>query len=104
MKIPALKAGELFNKATSNLAKARSRLLRMCGAQDHDLPTRVVRYCGHARHRVSGATLTYDGEVFDILNTFRAKAGDEEGDPALVCYRVAQAQTRRSEMLVFLAV
>lgn len=102
MKTSGPKAGELYDRATKALANARARLLRLCGAQDYDFPSHKVRYCGTERRKVSGSTLTYDGRVYEIQNTLQAKPGDDQGDHSLVCYRVAQSESRQMELLVFI--
>lgn len=101
MKTNGPKAGELYDRATKSLANARLRLLRACGAQDYNFPSHKVRYCGTERRRVSGSILTYDGKIYEIQNTLRAKPGDDQGDPSLVCYRVAQSESRQMELLIF---
>ena len=101
MKISGPKAGELYNRAAKALTNARTRLLRMCGAQDYDFPSHKVHYCGAERRRVLGSTLIYDGRVYEIQNTLRAKPWDDQGDHSLVCYRVAQSESRQMELLIF---
>ncbi len=103
MKISGMKAGELYEKSVKATANARSRLLELVGAKDFDFPSHRVRYCGTERHKVTGTTLTYDGNVYEIHNTLRAKPGDEKGDQGLVCYRAIKPDTRQYELLIFVA-
>ena len=100
-RIDGTKAGSLYTKQQVALANARERLLRLCGAQDHNLPEFKVRFCGDATRRASKSELVFDGDVYELINTYTAKPTDPEGDAKLICYRAVAPGSRQTTLFVF---
>lgn len=100
-KINGNKAGELFDKAKAALDNATVRLLRRCGEENYRMSPHRVKWCRTERYTVRGEVLQYNGKTYEIQRVHRARAGDLEGDPKLVCYKVVEAETRDFMLLVF---